>query len=214
MSKKKDTEQGEGVSRRALLTTGIAAAAGIVASAVVPDIAAADNGGTLQIGGVNTGTETTYVSSNTGDSTSGTQLATIVLGNLAGTYPTYPMQGVYSTVWSPAPAGSSAIKGEATTAGNIGVEATNDAGATALKVRGRTSLSRSGQAWIGTGKTNVSVTVPTGVSTSSKILVTLQSDGGSGVYLKYAARTGGSTFKVYLTKAAARAVKFSWMITD
>lgn len=209
-----DRENTEGMSRRMLLTGGAAALAGIVASAVLPEVAAANNGDVLHVGDNAYGTATSFQGTTTGTNL-GTSVATAMINRNLNSYPSFPVQAFGGLAWSAAPAGSAGIWGDAVSTNSYGVHATHDSAAgTALKVEGRTSLSRSGMGTVSKGASSRTVTVPSGVDTTSKILVTLQGNGGTGVYVKYAARTSATTFKVYLSKATVRATKFAWIVTD
>jgi hypothetical protein len=210
-----DTQHADGLSRRMLLTGGLAVAASAVASAVLPETAAANVGDTVHVGDDLAGRQTSFQVTSNGLLTGGSSLASSFIGRNANAFPTFPIQGLGSVIWSAAPAGSAAVWGDATAVGLYGVQATHDSDSgIALKVDGRASFSRSGQGTVAKNASSKSVTVASGVSTTSRILVTLQGDGGSGVYLKYAARTSATAFKVVLIKKAAKAVKFSWMIAD
>ena len=83
--------------------------------------------------------------------------------------------------------------------------------ATALNVTGKSSFSRAGRGLVGKGKSSAVVSVPSGVATSSLILVTLQ-NAGSGVYLKYAARSDATHFRVVLSKVVPTNTYFAWFI--
>ena len=105
------------------------------------------------------------------------------------------------------------MQAEHSEAAGVALRATNPSG-TGIVVEGKAKFSRSGLGTVSKGKSSKSVTVASGVATTSRILVTMQGDGGSGVYLRYATRTGATTFKIVLTKSAAKTVKFAWMLTD
>jgi len=133
--------------------------------------------------------------------------------------------GVYGSPTEQAGAASTGVYGLAVKAGHYGVQAEHsDTAGVALRatnpggigivVEGKSKFSRSGIGTVSKGSSTKTVTVATGVGTSSRILVTLQGYGGSGVYLKYATRASATAFKVVLTKSASRSVKFAWMITD
>lgn len=133
--------------------------------------------------------------------------------------------GVYGSPTEQAGAASTGVYGLAVKAGHYGVQAEHsDTAGVALRatnpggigivVEGKAKFSRSGIGTVSKGSSTKTVTVATGVGTSSRILVTLQGYGGSGVYLKYATRASATAFKVVLTKSATRSVKFAWMITD
>jgi hypothetical protein len=212
--KVEDMENTEGLSRRALLTGGFAVAAGAVASAILPEVASANVGDTVHIGDDLYGRETSFQVTSDGTNT-GTSVASSFIGRNANAFPSGPVQGLGSVIWTAAPVDSAAVWGYAFGTNAYGVHAKHDLNAgIALKVEGRTSLSRSGISTVAKGASGKTVTVASGVNSGSKILVTLQGDGGSGVYLKYATLASATTFKVVLTKACTKAVRFSWMVTD
>jgi hypothetical protein len=198
-----------------LLTGGVAAIAGVVASAALPGVAAANIGDTMVIGHDMYGKETSFQVTSNGLDTGGTSIASSFIGRGANSFPGFPIQGLGSVIWSGAPAGSAAVWGDSAGPLNYGVHAKNDYDAgIALKVEGRTSLKRSGIGTVSKGSSTKTVTVASGVNSGSKIIVTLMGDGGSGVYLRYATLASATTFKVVLTKAATKAVRFSWLVTD
>ncbi len=80
-------------------------------------------------------------------------------------------------------------------------------------IDGTLNMTRSGRKRVSKGKSSVSVSVPSGVSTTANILCTLQNTAGSGVYVRYAKRTGATTFKIYLNKkATTKTAHVGWMI--
>jgi selenophosphate synthase len=98
--------------------------------------------------------------------------------------------------------------------GNGGTAVRASSSGIGLDVSGKIKLSRSGKATVAKKHSTLTVTVPSGIDTTSMVLVTLQGSGGSGVYLKYAKRMTATTFKVALNKKATAAVTFAWMILD
>ena len=58
------------------------------------------------------------------------------------------------------------------------------------------------------------VTVPGGVTATSKFLVTMQGNPGSGVFVAYAKYRSNSEFRVYFNKACTIAASFAWMVLD
>jgi hypothetical protein len=125
------------------------------------------------------------------------------------------VHAVSGSVTGATTAGSAGVEGYATTTGNYGVLAWNNAPAgVAVKVDGRAKFSRSGMATIAKSHSALTVAVASGIDTTSMILVTLQGSGGSGVWLKYARRVDATHFKVYLNKKSTKAVRFAWMIVD
>jgi hypothetical protein len=214
MSDEHGRESDEGLSRRMLLTGGLAVAASVVASAVVPQVAVADVGSVVHVGDTAYGHETSLESTANGLA-GGNAISSAVFNRGSNFLPDYAVQGVEGIVWPGAPADSTGVVGYAYVPGHTGVYAVNnDATGFGLKVYGRTSFLRSGMGSVSKNQTTKTVTVTSGVNSGSKILVTLQGDGGSGVYLKYAALASATTFKVVLTKKAAKTVRFSWMVTD
>jgi hypothetical protein len=189
-------------------------AAGAVVAAAAPEAAFANVGDTLHVGDDAYGKQTSFQITSNGLSSGGTSIASVLIGRNSDAYPSFPIQGVGSVLWA-GPAGSAAIWGESDDVASYGVHAHNTLNAgTALKVDGRTSLSRSGAATISKSTSSKTVTVASGVNSGSKFLVTLQGDPGSGVYLKYAKLASATTFKVVLSAKAKKAVRFAWIVTD
>lgn len=122
--------------------------------------------------------------------------------------------GVYGSPTEQAGAASTGVYGLAVKADHYGVQAENLEGGTALRVIGKAEFQRSGRSSVSKGKSSKTVTVSSGVSTSSMILATLQGSGGSGVYLKYVRRLNDTSFRLYLTKHATSTVTFAWMIVE
>jgi hypothetical protein len=85
---------------------------------------------------------------------------------------------------------------------------------TALHVEGKASFTRSGVAAVAKNKTYVTITVPSGVATTAKFLVTLQGNAGATVGVAYAKRTAATTFRVYFTKKTTKASHVGWMVLD
>jgi hypothetical protein len=212
MSEQRTPESTDGMSRRMLLAGGLAVAASAVASAVAPEVAAANAGDIVHVGDVAYGYQTVFPATTTG--TSGADPVTYAILNYhSQLYQSQTVAGLYGCVYPTAKAGSAGVLGVASPATSFAVQAlhTSPAG-TALKVEGRAAFSRSGVGTIAKKHSSLTVTVPTGVDTTSMILATLQGSGGSGVYLKYAKRMTATTFKVALNKKAKSAVTFAWMI--
>jgi hypothetical protein len=93
----------------------------------------------------------------------------------------------------------------------VPIEATAQPGAPALSVDGVMAFSRAGRGSVPKKKQSVTVAVPSGLSASSLILVTLQNAPG-GVVLAYAARTDATHFKVMLSKKTTATTYFSWFV--
>jgi hypothetical protein len=203
----------EGISRRDAIMGALALATGtLVASA--PDVALAANGQALTAGGLAYTSQETLIHL-TSNATDQASIMSSAIFNRFGTSSNGIVYAVSGDVQNTAAAGSVGVWGKAWGTGQTGMQAeSSHANGTALRVLGRTSYSRSGMGTVAKHAASRTVTVPTGVDTASKLLVTLQGNPGTGVYLRYAARTGATTFKVYLNKAATRAVKFAWMVTD
>jgi hypothetical protein len=90
----------------------------------------------------------------------------------------------------------------------VGVAATSTSG-TALQVDGKVAFSRSGLAALGAGKTKVTVTLA-GVTTSSMVIATLQTDAGTVAVAN--AVPGAGKFTINLTAAPTSAVKVAWFV--
>ncbi len=104
------------------------------------------------------------------------------------------------------------------TSGAAGLYGSSDSGAgvyakstsgNALEVVGKVSFSRSGLASVAAKKTSVKVT-SAGVTTSSMILATLQTDAGAVAVANAVPATGSFTIK--LTAAPTKSVKVAWMV--
>ena len=209
------------ISRRDAIVGALALAAGTLIASK-PDVALAANGDTMLQGRLMYDTAATQL----------TRYDPAILGGINDV--SYAILnhnlgdqhiGVYGSPTEQAGAESVGVYGLASGASHYGVHAkhydmggvallaTNHDG-TAIVVDGKARFSRSGLVTVTKGHSTKTVTVYSGVATTSRILVTMQGDGGSGVYLRYATRTGATTFKIVLTKAATKSVKFAWMITD
>jgi len=209
------------ISRREAIMGALALAAGTLIASK-PDIALATNGDTMRLGTLMY--DTTYTSITRYDPAilSGiNDVSYVYLNHSLGDQHI----GVYGAPTDQAGPLSVGVYGLASKADHYGVQAEHsDAAGVALRatnpggigivVEGKSKFSRSGLVTVTKGHSTKTVTVSSGVATTSRILVTLQGNGGSGVYLKYATRTSATTFKVYLTKSASKSVKFAWMITD
>jgi hypothetical protein len=208
-SKGNGTPGGNVVSRRDAIVGALALAAGALVASK-PDAAQAANYEQLTTWGYETALECDTLATG-----AGTHVSQAVFNRGANFLPDYAVQGVQGLVWPGAPADSSGVTGFAYIPGHVGVyAANNDPTGVGLKVYGKTSFMRSGTGTVAKNTASRTVTVTSGVNSGSKILATLQGNGGTGVYLKYAAMTSATTFKVYLTKACTKAVRFPWMVTD
>jgi len=93
-----------------------------------------------------------------------------------------------------------------------GVRAVSPSGA-ALDVQGIAKFTQSGRATISSGLRERLVNGAK-VGTGSAILVTPNGDLGSGVYVKYAVRTGATQFKIVFSKATTKAGTCSWFVLN
>jgi hypothetical protein len=215
------------MDRRGMLTAAAAAAAGVIGTMVMPRAAIAATGDAVTAGNVATGTTT--APGLWGSSPDGVG----VIGESAG------YDGVqghstgvgYSGVWGRSTASGGAgvtgdgpgygvhgrstaglaVRGASTSGTGVSAESTDG---TALSVVGKATFSRSGKVSVARKKSSIVVSVPSGVSTTAMILVTLQGDPGSGVYVKFAKRWSATSIKIYFNKKSTRASSIVWMILD
>ena len=218
MTEKSRKADGAGMlSRRDAIVGALALTAGsLIASK--PDVALAATGGTMYIG---TDMVSTSITSITRRTAGADDISYAFLNHNLGDQHI----GVYGSPTDQAGAESVGVYGLASSASHYGVRAehydmegvallaTNPSG-TALVVDGKAKFFRSGIGLVSKGRASKTVTVPSGLNTRSRFIVTLMSDGGSGVYLKYAGLRNATQFKVVLTKKSTKATKFSWMVTD
>ncbi|NTU71444.1 MAG: hypothetical protein HGB10_06460 [Coriobacteriia bacterium] len=203
-------------TRRDLLAGTLAIAAGAVASAMSPDVAGAETGDPVTVGGTYFGgAGGTYITTSTGaDGGLGYEYARI-----AGPCPMpSPLAirdnfvGLAGAVLADDPGHGIGVAGVAERGDQTGVLAANEeASGVALKVVGRSTFTRSGRGKVPRGKSLVRVTVPGGIKNSSLVLVTLQ-NAGTGVYLKYAKPDSETQFLVKLSKVATANTYFSWFV--
>jgi hypothetical protein len=216
------------MDRRGMLTAAAAAAAGLIGTMVMPAAAMAATGDAVTAGNVATGSTTDpglwgrnttggvgVIAESTGyDAVQGFSSGVGASGvwgrstasggaGVTGDGPGYGLHG-RST------AGIGA-RGASTTGTGVSAESTSG---TALGVIGKASFSRSGKVSLARRKSSIVVPVASGVSTSAMILVTLQGDAGSGVYVKYARRWSATSIKIQLNKKSIKASSIAWMILD
>lgn len=104
--------------------------------------------------------------------------------------------------------------GPGTIPANVGVLAMAPASGVALQVSGRTSFSRSGRAYVSTGKKYVDVTVAGGALTSSSRILATATRYVSGTWVQAAVYVSSSKIRVYLNKAAPATVYFTWFVLN
>jgi hypothetical protein len=164
-------------------------------------------------GSSSTPTSAAIVGQGNGDSS-----GVIGYSGLSGLPPAQPRTGVYGRATQSGTAvgvrGESlsgrGVFGQATT--GIGVYATATTG-TALRADGPVRFKTSGLATIPMGTRSVTVTPGMDMTTSSKVLPSLQGDaGGSTVIQRIAVNATANTFTIYLTANSVRAVKVSWFV--
>jgi hypothetical protein len=183
-----------GLTRREAVTAGVVAlAAGLAASAALPAVARASNGDTITAG------HDFYATNGTGiiNTDDGTELGNYIsAGYLAGS------NGIAGVAY----AGAEDLA--------VGVWAEGQGGHTAFSALGKTVFSRSGSARISKKHSSTLITVPDGLTDSSKILCTLQNYAGAGVTIMYAAKTSSTRFKIQLSHACKKTAHLAWMIID
>jgi len=98
--------------------------------------------------------------------------------------------------------------------GGPAVKAESIGSALALQVQGKATFTRSGVVSLTTAGTSVLVTVPGGLTTTSHVLATLQSDTGAATLAIHAAVPNTSTGKVtiYFTGSAPVGTKVAWFV--
>ena len=96
-----------------------------------------------------------------------------------------------------------------TVPGGIGVQASAQAGLTALNVDGRVKFSRSGRTTIASGASSKVVALA-GVTTASYVVATLQTN-RAGVWIQAVLPAAGK-FTVYLNKATVNPAKVAWFV--
>jgi hypothetical protein len=199
------------ISRREIIVGALALAAGTLVAGA-PDTAHAANNDTILLGCENYATSRTKVILTDGVTEPAAQITVAYLNHYEeGTPGTH--QALMGATDAAATPGSLGVLGWAHNADHVAVGAVNDkVDGIAVYAVGKVLLSRSGKVTISKGKSSATVTVASGVETGAMILVTPQGDGGSGVYVKYAARAGATSFKIVLTKKATKTAKYAWVI--
>jgi len=202
------------MSRREAIVGALALAAGSL-MAMRPEAAIAATGDPVSVGEIALGASATYVwRTATGLIGPGSPVLTQAAFN-AEDFSTHAHRGIEGLAFAASGAAAAGVRGAAESSGQYGVLAENPAaGATALRVNGAASFSRSGRATISKGHSTRTVTVPSGLKSSAMILVTLQGSAGTGNHVRYAKRISSTSFKIYLTKASAYTVSCAWMIID
>jgi hypothetical protein len=201
------TEPGSGshtaISRREAIVGALALAAGALIASPPKTASAVDDGGPVLVGG----------SAQSENSTTILRLSTAGFLSIAGlnTNEGAREYGVDGQSLS-GDAGSAGAFGHTAATGHYGVLARHSAGGTALRVEGTASFSRSGRSAVSKGHSTRIVEVPSGIGATTMILVTLQGDPGSGVYLRYATRESSTSFKVVISRPATKSVLFAWML--
>jgi hypothetical protein len=216
------------MDRRGMLTAAAAAAAGLIGTMVMPAAAMAATGDAVTAGNVATGSTT--APGLWGRSTSG-GVGVIGESTLYDGVQGFSSGVGASGVWGRSDASGGAgvtgdgpgyglhgrstaglgVRGASTTGTGVSAESTSGA---ALSVVGKATFSRSGKATLARKKSSIIVPVASGVSTTAMILVTLQGEAGSGVYVKYAKRYSATTIKIQLNKKSTKASSIAWMILD
>ena len=182
------------LTRREAVTAGVVAVvAGLAASAALPAVASASDGDTITAG------NNIYTTNGTGviNTDDGTALG----NNISAAYL----------------ARSNGIAGVAFAGAEdmaVGVYAEGQDGRAAFAASGKTLFSRSGSASISKGHSSKLVTVPGGLTDSSKILCTLQNYAGAKVMMMYAAKTSSTRFKIQLSAACTKTAHLAWMVID
>jgi hypothetical protein len=121
--------------------------------------------------------------------------------------------GVYGETQGPGKAG---VQGTALGASAIGVQATNggNAGATALKVSGKNSFSRSGTLTVPAGS-SVATKSPIILSSGSLVLTTIQGN-QPGVYVQGVTKVAGTSgsFTIHLSKNTTANLPVAWFVIN
>lgn len=194
--------QNDKMSRRDLIMKGAVVAAGAAAAALTPQVAAASDGEAVTVGQLKYSTSSAATQIATGNTPDNLPLVRIVDQSWGDGVPRALMArtntGRAVDAWAQ---NGTAVKAEAVSG-------------TAVDVRGKVRMNRSGFGYISAGKSYVDMAPTGGVTSSSKILVTLQGSAGTGVYLRFAKIISTSKFRVYLNKAATVKVKFAWMVLE
>ena len=216
------------LSRRDVILTGLAAAAGVAAAAAgVPSIATANDGATVTVGSTQDASTINFTAVKNGTDlfgglcgegfggpmgVSGYSAHGIgVRGNSDTGTALHGMAGMGTQNWA-----GIGVVGHTIDAAGIGVIARNtgDGGGTALRVEGNTQMTRSGVGTIKKGVSAVTVPVPGGVTSKSMFLVTMQTDPGDGIYVRCATKYSATKFRVVFNKKPTKTAKFAWMVLD
>ena len=108
--------------------------------------------------------------------------------------------------------GRSGVIGQDVSGGNgIGVTAQSATG-TALKVEGVATFTRSGVVTLSAPGTSVLVTVPGGLTTTSHVLATLQTNPGTVAVRAAVPDTANGKVTIYFTGSAPKNTKFAWFV--
>lgn len=225
----KRTEQGsprnEKVSRRTMISKAAGVVAAAAAAAVVPGVAEAGSDGDVAINEMRVSTGDT--GTRLADNMAGGCFTHVVNpppiefgGNVAGVHGYHSGEGPgvhgHTEGGAPGPGvlgtsvGGAGVEGR----GSPGVYANGDCtaeGGVSLYVDGRASFTSAGRSYVPARKSYRVVTGPW-VDPGSAILITLMGNGGYGVYVRYAVRTGPKSFKVQLSKAVGRKTYFSYFV--
>jgi hypothetical protein len=112
--------------------------------------------------------------------------------------------------------GKAGVEGEAHSASAIGVSATNLGlgGATALKVTGKSSFSRSGKLTVPAG-TSSATKSPINLNSTSLVLATIQGN-QAGVYVQGVTQVAGGSgsFTVHLSKNTTANLPVAWFVLN
>jgi hypothetical protein len=113
-------------------------------------------------------------------------------------------------------AGKPGVRGQPFTASSIGVFAENNgfAGATALKVTGKSSFSRSGKLTVPAGSSSATKS-PINLGTNSLVLSTIQGN-QAGVYVQGVTQVAGTSgsFTIHLSKSTTANLPVAWFIVN
>lgn len=220
MTDTKRTTDGAGaLSRRDAIMAALAMAAGTLVASK-PEVALADSGSPILMAMDNECTGQTQIIRNAPQG--GPALSVAALNYSGQSDAQFALFGAVSSSANASSAGvcglsslpqQAGVWGQSVVLDGVGVKATAPDG-TALLVDGPVKFSRSGRGSISAGHSTATVTVSKDLATNVLVLATLQGSAGSGVYLRYAKRTGTRTFQVVLNKSATTKVYFAWMLLN
>jgi hypothetical protein len=219
-------EDTQPLDRRAMLTALAASAAGVAGMLAMPGVAVAATGDPVNSGAwADSNTPAAGLKGrnwnfapNAGNGVVGhSRMADGVVGYSEGV----AKSGVYG-LSAAVGVGGAGVTGDGTlmgvhgrTATGVGVHAESLAeAATALKVTGKATFTRSGVASFPKKKTYITITVPGGLSGTPKFLVTMQGSPGDGIYVAYASKNSTTTIKVRLNKKSTKSTTVAWMVLD